>query len=147
MNRRRFFTFLTALPLASQMLFAANPDQDDDHGHGHGNGNGHGKGKGKGQENGNSVYFRQQDYGPVANYYQGPRNLPPGLAKKYYRTGTLPPGWEKKLRPFPPMLVQQLPPPPPNCAMGYIDGQAVVYDRTTRVIVDSIDLIGALSGH
>lgn len=30
----------------------------------------------------------------VQNYY---RNLPPGLAKKYRRTGKLPPGWEKKV--------------------------------------------------
>jgi hypothetical protein len=147
MDRRNFLALLAALPFSSRVLLAADahPYDQDDQGHGHGNGNGHGKGKSK--NHGNNVYFRQQDYGVVENYYQGPRNLPPGLAKKYYRTGTLPPGWEKKLQPFPPTLVQQLPPPPPNCAMGYIDGQAVVYDRTTRVIVDSIDLIGALSGH
>ena len=112
-----------------------------DHGQGHGRGKGHNKSS--------FVYFRQQDYGPLVSYYQGPRNLPPGLAKKYYRTGTLPPGWQKKLQPFPPALVQQLPPLPPgcNCAMGYVDGQAIVYDTTTRVILDSVDLISALSGH
>ena len=140
MDRRKFLGFLVALPISGQLLFAY--DHDDQ---GHGNGNGHGKGKGK--DHGKGSYFRQQDYGPIVNYYQGPRNLPPGLAKKYYRTGTLPPGWEKKLQPFPSVLVQQLPPPPPNCSMGYIDGQAVLYDRTTRVIVDSIDPISALSGH
>ena len=59
----------------------------------------------------------------------------------------LPPGWQKKLKPFPPELVRQLPPPPPNCERGYINGVAVVYDRTTRVIRDSIDLIGAVTGH
>jgi hypothetical protein len=28
-----------------------------------------------------------------------------------------------------------------------VDGYAVVYNRTTRVILDSIDLIGAITGH
>lgn len=143
MDRRSFLAFLAVFSFSGKMLFAEPGQDDEGHGHGHGNGNGHGKGKG----HGNSAHFRQQDYGVIANYYQGPQNLPPGLAKKYYRTGTLPPGWEKKLQPFPPVLVQQLPPPPPNCSYGYIDGQAVVYNRTTRVIMDSIDLIGALSGH
>src|SRR5688572_21970902 len=32
------------------------------------------------------------------------RNLPPGLQKKYARTGQLPPGWQKKLEPFPASL-------------------------------------------
>jgi hypothetical protein len=109
-----------------------------------------GKGKQKGQsddEDDHSRYFRREDYATIERYYTGPRNLPPGLRKKYYRTGRLPPGWQKKLQPFPPDLVRQLPPPPPNCDGGYIDGVAVVYDRTSRVILDSIDLIGAVTGH
>jgi hypothetical protein len=114
-----------------------------------------GKGKGKGNKENqqredrdhDSPYFRREDYGAVQRYYTGLRDLPPGLWKKYYRTGKLPPGWEKKMRPFPPELVRLLPPPPPNCERGYIDGVAVVYDRTTRIILDSIDLIGAIVGH
>ena len=94
-----------------------------------------------------SRYFRREDYGAVQRYYTGPRDLPPGLRKKYYRTGKLPPGWQKKIRPFPPELVRVLPPPPPYCERGYIDGVAVVYDRRTRIIVDSIDLISAIAGH
>ena len=112
----------------------------------------HGKGKDKGNKNKQddeqtSGYFRRDDYGAVQRYYSGPSNLPPGLRKKYYRTGKLPPGWEKKIRPFPPELVRVLPPPPPNCERGYIDGVAVVYDRRTRIILDSIDLISAIAGH
>lgn len=122
-------------------------------------GQGKGKGKGKGPKNKHDDdehgpdggrggrYFRSEDIVVVQRYYQGPRDLPPGLRKKYYRTGELPPGWQKKIRPFPPELVRVLPPPPPNCERGYIDGVAVVYDRTTRIIVDSIDLIAAISGH
>jgi hypothetical protein len=93
-----------------------------------------------------SRYFRHEDSVPIAQYYGGPRNLPPGLQKKYYRTGILPPGWQRKMRPFPPELVRQLPPPPPNCEFGYIDGVAIVYDRRTRIILDSIDLISTAMG-
>lgn len=107
----------------------------------------HGNGKGKGEGgHKDSNYFRREDYGPVLRYYSGPRNLPPGLRKKYYRTGTLPPGWQKKIRPFPPELVRVLPPLPPNSECGYIDGVAIVYDRRTRIILDSIDLISAIAG-
>lgn len=94
-----------------------------------------------------SEYFRQDDYVAVQRYYTGPSDLPPGLRKKYYRTGELPPGWQKKMRPFPPELVRVLPPLPPNCDRGYIDGVAVVYDRKTRIILDSIDLISAIAAH
>ncbi len=90
--------------------------------------------------------FRHDDYAAIQRYYSGPRELPPGLRKKYYRTGTLPPGWQKKIRPFPPELVRVLPPPPPNCDRGYIEGVAIVYDRTTRIILDSIDLVAAIRG-
>src|SRR5579871_3017772 len=112
---------------------------------------GRGKGRGRGrsdQDQGgpDSPYFRRQDYAAIQRYYDGPSDLPPGLRKKYARTGTLPPGWEKKLRPFPPELIRVLPPPPPNCERGYIDGVAVVYDRKTRIILDSIDLISAIAG-
>ena len=115
-------------------------------------GKGHGKDKKKWKdehydEDGSSRSFRQGDYGLIVHYYNGPRNLPPGLQKKYERTGILPPGWQKKMRPFPPELVRQMPPPPPDCEFGYIDGVAVVYNRKTRIILDSIDLISAIAGH
>lgn len=113
------------------------------------------QGKGKGhhrddddQDRGqDSRYFRREDDAVVQRYYNGPRNLPPGLRKKYRRTGKLPPGWQKKLQPFPPELVRVLPPPPPNCDRGYIDGFAVVYDRRTRIIIDMLDIAGAIAGH
>ena len=72
----------------------------------------HGKGKGKGHDDDRreAAYFRREDYAAVQRYYAGPRDLPPRLQKKYYRTGKLPPGWESKMRPFPPELVRVLPP-------------------------------------
>ena len=141
MNRRKLLIALFGNgPLTTVYPFAKNQ----------------GKGKGKGKENQQSNdqggdhdfhYFRREDHGAVRRYYTGPRDLPPGLRKKYYRTGKLPPGWEKKIRPFPAELVRVLPPPPPNCERGYIDGVAIVYDRRTRIILDSIDLISAITGH
>ena len=144
MNRRTFATALFGVgSLSTISLFAK--DQ------------GKGKGKGKDKDKSNqdkdhgsnqgSHYFRREDYSAVQRYYNGPHDLPPGLRKKYYRTGKLPPGWEKKMRPFPPELIRVLPPPPPNCERGYIDGVAVVYDRKTRIILDSIDLVSAIAGH
>ena len=134
MNRRQIFArMLCVLPLSSLALTAKD----------------HGKGKGKGhdKERYEPQYFRREDYVIVQRYYAGPRELPPGLRKKYYRTGTLPPGWETRIRPFPVELVRVLPPPPPNCERGYIDGVAVVYDRRTRIILDTIDLVAAITGH
>ena len=140
MNRRKLLVAL--FQVGPLVTFCAAKDQ--------------GKGKGKKKENQqgdeqggdhDSHCFRREDYDAVRRYYTGPRDLPAGLRKKYYRTGTLPPGWQKKIQPFPPELVRVLPPPPPNCERGYIDGVAVVYDRNTRIILDSIDLISAIAGH
>jgi hypothetical protein len=117
-------------------------DQGDDDDHGNGNGNGHAYGHDKHQR-----YFRDQDSAYLARYYDGPRDLPPGLRKKYYRNGTLPPGWQARFRPMPPLVIQQLPPVPYGYQRGYYDGYAVVVDPRTRVIFDAIDIVGALSGH
>jgi hypothetical protein len=142
-NRRDLFLSLIGLASLST-LYAQNE----------GRGRGRGRGRGNDEKSStavpavrDSVYFRSQDYAVLQRYYSGPRDLPPGLRKKYARTGTLPPGWETKIRPFPTELVRVLPPPPPNAAFGYIDGVAVVYDRKTRIILDSIDLIAAIAGH
>lgn len=153
MTNRRSFLFLlaAAVPIFSGGAFAFgkhrdNEDEDDDNGYGHGPGHGHDHGQGHDHHDEHGRYFRQQDYAAVERYYRGIRELPPGLRKKYYRTGTLPPGWQKRFQPFPPELVRVLPPPPPNCQMGYLDGQAIVYNRATRVIVDSFDIVAALTG-
>jgi len=138
MNRRKLLIALLGVgPLATVCLLAKDKgkgkgknSRGDDHNSGH-----------------DSRYFRHEDFIAVRRYYTGPGDLPPGLRKKYYRTGKLPPGWEKKIRPFPVELVRVLPPPPPNCEFGYIEGVAVVYDRKTRIILDSIDLISAIAGH
>ena len=168
MNRRHF-ALLLGTAAASFTLFPSAIAQgngqhghghNDDHGNGHGRGNdhdnGHGRGNGhdNGQGNGNGHYkhqeqryFRDRDRDYMVRYYDGPRNLPPGLRKKYYRNGTLPPGWQKRFRPMPPQVVVELPPVPYGYQRGYYDGYAVVVDPRTRVIYDAVDIISALSGH
>jgi hypothetical protein len=138
MNRRSFLVRLCGLgPLLTASLIAK----------GHNNGKGKNKKHDQGRDGDHDhSHFRREDAEALRRYYDGPRDLPPGLRKKYYRTGKLPPGWEKKIRPFPPDLVRVLPPPPPNCDRGYIDGVAVIYDRKTRIILDSIDLVSAIAG-
>src|SRR5437879_1015352 len=51
---------------------------------------------------GETCYFHPYDVQVISEYYAPRyRALPPGLQKKYYRTGHLPPGWEKRIEPIP----------------------------------------------
>jgi hypothetical protein len=68
------------------------------------------------------------------------KGLPPGLQKQLQRKGTLPPGLQKKITPFPVVLVQQLPPPPPGYDYIFLDGRALIIARATQTILDVIDL-------
>ena len=86
-----------------------------------------------------NCYFRQNDVRVIREYYQPRyRALPPGLAKKYERTGRLPPGWEKKMEPLPVEIEQRLVVLPPEYRRGYIDGSIVVYSPRTHVVVDVV---------
>ena len=176
MKQRLFLILLLIGTIPGFLMLAGTTARADDHGngkghghdeHGEGHGNGHGK---KSAEHTvvvvhndhyvqhdvyhynphapyNPHYFRGADYIVLRQHYEGPRDLPPGLRKKYYRTGTLPPGWEKRFQPMPIIVVQELPPVPVYYQRGYIDGYAVVYDRRTRMIVDAVDLLSAATGH
>jgi len=62
------------------------------------------------------------------------RNLPPGLQKKYARTGQLPPGWEKKIEPFPASLERECAPLPAGYRRGVIDAHAVIYNSRGTII-------------
>ena len=70
------------------------------------------------------------------------RSLPPGLAKKFYRTGHWPPGWQKKMEPVPVAIERQLAPLPGGYRRGVIEGYAVVYTPHTNVIIDVTALFG-----
>jgi len=62
------------------------------------------------------------------------RNLPPGLRKKYERTGKLPPGWQKKMEPFPESLERECAPLPTGYRRGVVDAHAVIYNTRGRII-------------
>ena len=83
------------------------------------------------------VVFSTGDVTLIRKHYAPQyRNLPPGQYKKLARTGTLPPGWQKKLQPFPVELERRLVGLPDGLLRGVINGQAVVYNSRTHVIVD-----------
>src|SRR5450631_1154210 len=171
MKQRLFLVLLLLAFVPGFLLVLGSTAHADDHGNGNGHGDDHDKGHGdkhdKDDHHGNDEHaayhyydpggyshyqggrydFRGSDYVVLQKHYAGPRDLPPGLRKKYYRTGTLPPGWEKRFQPMPVVVVQQLPAVPVYYQRGYIDGYAVVYDRRTRMIVDAVDLLSAATGH
>jgi hypothetical protein len=83
------------------------------------------------------VTFSTGDVRIIREYYSPrARALPPGLQKKYARTGQLPPGWQKKFQPFEPALERRLVVLPAGYHRGIIDGQAVIFDDRTHVLID-----------
>jgi hypothetical protein len=89
-----------------------------------------------------SCYFGPRDVRIIREYYEPRyRNLPPGLAKKFYRSGRLPPGWAKKIEPLPVAVERQLVVLPPTYMRGYIDGVIVVYAPRTQVMIDVVRLV------
>lgn len=105
-----------------------------------------GKGKGKASGGGaatgarpngspNDIRFVDADARIIRDYYQ-PRmhQLPPGLEKKLMRGGTLPPGWQKKISPFPDELSARLGPLP-------VGHRRVLYGNTALLIRDATNLI------
>src|SRR5262245_60814576 len=91
----------------------------------------------RGADVGVHVVFSPRDLHVIREYYAPQyRSLPPGLQKKYARTGQLPPGWQKKLQPFPYVVERELVVLPAGYRRGVIDGHAVIYDTRTHAIVD-----------
>ena len=85
--------------------------------------------------------FGPPDVRIIREYYEPRyRPLPPGLAKKYYRTGHLPPGWQKKMEPLPAAMERRLVALPRGYRRGYIDGSVVVYSPSTQVVIDVVTL-------
>jgi hypothetical protein len=86
-------------------------------------------------------FFEPHDVRIIREYYEPRyRTLPPGLAKKFYRTGHLPPGWERKVEPLPVAVERELVVLPPGYRRGYIDGAVVVYSPRTHVTIDVVAL-------
>lgn len=82
-----------------------------------------------------SVSWRQHDVEIIRRHYAPQyRGLPPGLQKKYARTGQLPPGWQKKMAPFPASLERDCAPLPAGYQRGVIDAHAVIYNSRGMII-------------
>jgi hypothetical protein len=124
------------LVLAALLLAGATLD-------GQGRGNGRGKNKvvahdgGGGARTETHVVFSTHDVAIIHEHYAPQRrNLPPGLQKKYARTGQLPPGWQKKMAPMPVVVERRLPPLPVGYHRGVFEGHAVIY-QPGGVIIDA----------
>jgi Ni/Co efflux regulator RcnB len=86
-----------------------------------------------------SCYFEPREVRVIREYYEPRfRSLPPGLGKKFYRTGHLPPGWEKRMEPLPVVVERRLVPLPSGYRRGYIDGSIIVYAPRTEIVVDVV---------
>jgi hypothetical protein len=83
------------------------------------------------------ISFSSADVRIIREHY-GTRyqNLPPGLRKKVARGGALPPGWQKKYEPFPDTVERRLGRLSAEYHRGVFDGQAVIYERRSGIIVD-----------
>lgn len=108
-------------------------------------------------------HFSHDDQRLIRDYYQRhqyeqpgepPKSLPPGLQKKYERTGQLPPGWQKKVhrgevlpvdiyrygREVPYDLRRQLPIGPVGSKILEIEGKIIRVMEGSRMILDVFDL-------
>jgi Ni/Co efflux regulator RcnB len=74
-------------------------------------------------------HFRGRDVVVIRDYYRPYyRPLPRGLQHRYYRSGYLPRGWAKRVRPIPVYVERDLVRVPRGYRRGIIDGHAVVYN-------------------
>ena len=124
--------------LAAQLFAGAAP---------HAQGRGHGKQIAKpdnvkhevvsGTQTQIHVVFSTRDTTVIREHYAPQyRSLPPGLQKKYARTGQLPPGWQKKMTPMPVVLERRLDPLPSGYQRGVFEGHAVIY-KPGGLIIDA----------
>lgn len=155
MNRRKFFAFafgataVSSLPLFSRPVpYGQHGREDNGHdnrrGDQHGNHDDrHDNGNHRGQAKHVSNYrFRSNDYSELRRHYNGPRRFK-GARPRFVRGQYLPVDWRARIRPVPVTIIRELPPPPPGYQFGYIDGYAVCYDPTTRIIADVLDIVSA----
>ena len=87
--------------------------------------------------------FHPTDVRVVREYYAPQyRNLPPGIQKKLYKTGRLPPGWQKKMQPLPVVVERRMAPIPVDYRRGVIDGSVVIYNPRTQIVIDVFAVFG-----
>jgi len=88
---KRTSILLSAALLLGATALCAKPSQSEENAHGKPP---HAKQEKAAKQHGHK--FNRAEQETFKSYFD---NLPPGLAKKYRRTGNLPAGWEKKVQP------------------------------------------------
>jgi hypothetical protein len=78
-------------------------------------------------------YFRPRDVVVIRDYYR-PYYRPVPYPYRYYRGGYLPPGWARRVVPVPVYLEPQFVPVPYGYHRGFIDGHAVVYNKSGFIL-------------
>jgi Ni/Co efflux regulator RcnB len=121
-------------------------DEDDDRGRGHGDAREHEHGRDHDRRYDHDRYSDHDRDSARGWYRTHYTHLPPGLAKRDRLSpglesqlvvrGILPLGLQRQMRPCPPDLERELPPPPPNYAHVVIGGNLVLLNRANFQIVD-----------
>jgi len=143
MRRHALIVVLAAVALASPALAQGNGN-----GNGNGNGTSHGKNVTQGTGTGAitasvsliTAYERSTILGYVQNHqssFSGMQPLPPGIAKKVARGGSLQPGIAKRY--FPGDLLGQLPARPGQQWM-FMGTDVVLLNTATQLILDVLHL-------
>lgn len=79
-------------------------------------------------------YFSTREVRVIREYY-GPRHrFDRGFRGRYYRSGYLPHGWHRRVRPIPVYVERELIVLPHGYHRGIIDGHAVVYNSRGMII-------------
>jgi Ni/Co efflux regulator RcnB len=92
------------------------------------------------EERHEEYHFRPEDAPKLRQHYKNIEKVDVAHRGEFRAGGRLPDDWRKRMRPVPVAVVRELPPPPPGYVFGYIDGYCVVYNPTTLLIADVIDL-------
>ena len=78
-------------------------------------------------------YFSHREVHVIREYYRPRfRHFPP-VRRHYYRRGYLPPGWHRRIQPYP-VFVRDVVVLPRGYHRGIIDGHAVIYNSRGMII-------------
>jgi hypothetical protein len=78
-------------------------------------------------------YFRPHDVVVIRDYYR-PYYRPAANPYRYYRGGYMPHGWRTRVVPVPVYLEPQFVPVPYGYNRGFIDGHAVIYNKSGFIL-------------
>ena len=79
-------------------------------------------------------YVSDREVYLVREYYRPHYRHEPRVVHGYYRSGYLPPGWHRRMRPYPVYIERDLVVLPHGYRRGIIDGHAVVYNSRGMII-------------